>query len=34
MDGVAEQARTSKRSIYDFFESKKDLFCAVVVAQR
>lgn len=34
MDGVAEKARISKRSIYDFFESKKDLFGAVVVAHR
>jgi len=34
MDGVAEKARISKRSIYDFFDSKKDLFAAVVVAHR
>lgn len=34
MDDVAEKARISKRSIYDFFQSKKDLFGAVVIAHR
>jgi AcrR family transcriptional regulator len=34
MSDVAEKAHISKRSIYELFDSKKDLFVALVVAHR